>query len=100
MFDRTAVVETELTTSVELTAAPNPFEQETVMQFELHEASIVSLVVLDMTGKIVETVLPNTELGKGSHEAVFSANGRPAGVYVAMLKINGQSIARKLMLQR
>lgn len=62
-------------------AYPNPFLTSTTIPFALREASVVSLTVYDMNGKVVQ----ERDLGlrvAGNHEVALEANSLAAGVYI------------------
>jgi hypothetical protein len=61
---------------------PNPFNPSTQMQFDLPEASSVSLNVLDVLGRKVASLVEGVR-EVGSHTAVWSAEGFASGVYFA-----------------
>ena len=60
---------------------PNPFNPSTEIQFTLPKASKVSLVVYDMTGRVVNELIDRT-LEAGSHSVTWDASNLPSGVYV------------------
>jgi len=64
---------------------PNPFTGETTIEFELDEQSIVSLMVVDVRGKVVATLLNETNTYKGSHQTTFNAKGLSHGIYYCTL---------------
>jgi hypothetical protein len=61
---------------------PNPFNPSTQMQFDLPEASSVSLNVFDVLGRKVASLVEG-EREAGSHTAVWSAETFASGVYFA-----------------
>ena len=83
---------------------PNPFARRTTVPFEVGEAGPVSLAVYDLLGQRVR-VLVEGPLAAGAHRAVW--DGRDAaghhvasGVYVCVLRANGATTARKLLVVR
>ena len=59
---------------------PNPFSNSTVIRYRLAEAAHVLLVVHDMQGRVVATLV-NEEQGVGEHQARFDASALPTGIY-------------------
>lgn len=76
---------------------PNPFTSETTIEFELSEQSIVSLMVVDVRGKVVATLLNEANTYKGSHQAIFNAKGLSQGIYYCTL-IAGKKVATQKMV--
>ena len=65
-------------------AYPNPFTSATKIAFEIGEAGPVSLVVYDVLGREVATLVDGT-LAADRYEADFDARGLATGVYVYRL---------------
>ena len=84
-----------------LSSYPNPFNQSSVISFELRDASFVSLDIFDVTGRSIE--IQNFKpirkwIAAGSHSIVFNAEGLTSGVYFARLTAEDQSNFQKLVL--
>lgn len=82
--------------------APNPFNPETLIRFDLAGADPVKLTVYDALGHPVRTLVAG-RLGAGSHQVVWNgqdAAGTPvsSGVYFYRLRAGGQVETRKLLL--
>ena len=58
-------------------AAPNPFNPQTTIAFELPAHEAVSLRVFDVAGRLVKTMIDGEVYDQGHHEAVW--NGRDDG---------------------
>jgi hypothetical protein len=65
---------------------PNPFNSTTVMSYELRVKSGVRLVVCDLLGQEVATLV-NEEKPPGSYSVVWDATGLAAGVYFCRLEV-------------
>jgi|SaaInl8_200m_RNA_FD_contig_31_322307_length_2775_multi_10_in_0_out_0_2 hypothetical protein len=76
---------------------PNPFNPSTSINFTLEMESKVSLVVHDMRGAEVATLVSETR-PSGSYTASWNAAEATAGLYVYTLTTNGQSISKKMLL--
>jgi subtilisin-like proprotein convertase family protein len=83
--------------SLILSAYPNPFNASTEFNFELSQSSPVELVVFDLTGRHVATLL-NEQRAAGSYRVAFDAADLPSGVYIARLSTPSQSTAHKILL--
>jgi len=75
---------------------PNPFNPTTVVSYQLPEAGIVKLVVVDMLGREV-SVLVNERRETGVHDVRFDALGLSSGVYYYRLQA-GDLVATKRMV--
>ncbi len=80
-----------------LTASPNPFNPETVIDFSLPYSARIELTVFNALGEKV-AVLVEGYYPEGSHSAVFNASNLPSGIYFCRLQAKGISKVRKLML--
>jgi hypothetical protein len=83
---------------------PNPFNPETVIAFELAEARPVNLVIYDVLGRAVATLV-DAALSAGRYTAVWdgrTAGGEPAagGVYLYRLRAGSFVQTRTLTLLR
>jgi hypothetical protein len=76
---------------------PNPFNARTNIEFELLEDSPVELLVYDITGAVVATVV-NGEMEAGLHSVSWDASDVASGVYYYNLKAGGEESTRKMTL--
>lgn len=89
---------TGLPASIELKQNyPNPFNPETVISFSLDKPKNVSLVIYDMLGKEVKTLI-NGMVKPGEHKIKFDAAEIPAGVYFYTLKTGNEFTQTKKMI--
>lgn len=80
---------------------PNPFNPETRISFTLKEAGEVALVVYNVRGEIVRTLVSG-RLNAGAHMKVWDGkdnNGMtvPSGMYIYTLRINNFEEKRNMM---
>jgi len=78
-------------------ATPNPFNPTTVISYELEERAYATLMVYDVTGRLVATLVEG-ELPGGRHAATWEAEGVPSGVYFCRLTVGSFSETRKMVL--
>jgi photosystem II stability/assembly factor-like uncharacterized protein len=76
---------------------PNPFNPATKISFSLPKASFVKMVVFDITGKEVETLV-NENLTAGSFEIDFDALKLTSGVYFYRITTDGFADTKKMVL--
>lgn len=75
-----------LSTSIALgSVIPNPFTSATEIQFNIPEATHVSLQVYDVSGRMVRSLL-DEELGAGLHSIVLKGEDLTPGLYIFVLR--------------
>ncbi len=82
--------------------APNPFNPQTTITFDLPRASRVTLRVLDVAGRLVRTLVDG-DLPAAQHRAIWDGTddaGRrqPSGVYYYQLVTDDRVATRKMMM--
>ncbi len=77
---------------------PNPFNPTTTIEFHLPRTAQVPLVVFDVNGSAVATLLSGEKLEAGIHKLEFDASFLPSDAYVRRLKANGFEKAIKMTL--
>ena len=82
-----------------LGAAPNPFREATDLTFSLSAPARVSLVVVDVTGRRVATLV-DARRTAGIHRARLPGGSLPAGVYFAVLRVGAREESRRLIRLR
>lgn len=75
---------------------PNPFNPNTKIRFKIPDAGYVSLIIYDLLGREVKTIV-NNKLNAGVYEISFDASGFSSGTYIYRLIIDGKSIDTKKM---
>lgn len=78
---------------------PNPFNPETQIHFELPQDNSVRLVVHDLLGREVATLV-NEFRKAGKYDVVFTAGNLASGVYFYRLQAGTFSDVKKLLLLR
>lgn len=83
---------------------PNPFNPETVIKFNLPQASAVTLKVYNILGQVVNTLM-DEPLSAGSHSVMWdgkNAQGRDvaSGVYFYRINAGGYESIQKMTLLR
>ena len=77
---------------------PNPFNPTTVIRFDIPERTQVELVVYDILGRKVKTLIGNEIKNPGRYDVSFNANSLASGVYIYKLTAKNYSQARKMLL--
>ncbi len=78
---------------------PNPFNPSTKISFSIPKSSLVKIVVYDITGKEVETLV-NENLNAGSFEVDFNASKLTSGVYFYRITADGFNETKKMILTK
>ena len=78
---------------------PNPFNPGTKIKFELTGQSAVKLVIYDILGREIQTIL-NEKLGSGTHEIDFDGSNLPGGVYFCKLAAGNFIETKKMILMK
>ena len=83
--------------------APNPFNPQTTIAFELPEQGAVTLRVFDLHGRLVRVLVDGEVYTLGRHEAVWNGRddaGRQAasGTYFYRLEAGGYSETKRMVL--
>ncbi len=76
---------------------PNPFNPSTTIQYSLKESGKVDLVVYNMLGQKVISLI-NEFQNSGSHVVKFDASHLASGIYIYRFKANNFSASKKLLL--
>lgn len=78
---------------------PNPFNPSTVISFSLPTESNTRLVVYNVIGQEVATLLNGMQTA-GEHSVTFNASNLPSGIYYYKLDAAGISQIQKMVLAR
>tara|TARA_R110002096_G_scaffold434360_3_gene655708 strand:- start:9541 stop:12348 length:2808 start_codon:yes stop_codon:yes gene_type:complete len=76
---------------------PNPFNPTTNIEFNLPSSAKVTLTVYDVNGRLVATILNNSQRMAGQHAVSFNAENLASGVY--LYEINAVSVSGKSFAQ-
>jgi photosystem II stability/assembly factor-like uncharacterized protein len=76
---------------------PNPFNPSTNIRYDLWKNGFVKLVVFDVLGHEIETLV-NENQSAGTYEATFSANNYSSGIYFYKLSTENFSDVKKMIL--
>lgn len=77
---------------------PNPFNNATVIPFQLDQSGPVSLGIYDLAGRLVHDVLQSEDLPAGRHDRSVHADALPSGMYIYRLEAGAQSSTGKMLL--
>jgi hypothetical protein len=74
---------------------PNPFNPSTKISFTIPKADHVSLVVYDMLGKEISTLV-DSDLGAGTHTLTFDGKNLASGTYIYRIR-SGEFVQERTM---
>lgn len=78
---------------------PNPFNPTTTIKYFLPSATAVKLIVYDLLGKEVKTLI-NSFQQSGEHTIIFNGNSLSSGVYVYTLYAGNRTQSKKFILTK
>ena len=78
-------------------AFPNPFNPNTTIQYNVKNSESISLQVIDISGRVVETLLDDI-IEPGNHEITWNARNQSSGIYFVKLTSGERSQTQKLIL--
>jgi hypothetical protein len=78
-------------------ASPNPFNASTALNYELRDASYVSMKAYDTAGRLVATLVEGWR-GAGTHEVTFDGSALASGLYFARLRAGEFTAVQKMLL--
>jgi len=70
----------------QLTVYPNPFQNQTTIRFHLKEEQKVNLELYDIKGQLVQTLVNDVSLSKGTHNITVDGKNLAEGLYIYTLK--------------
>ena len=76
---------------------PNPFSQNTFVEFHVHDAQPVSLTVYDMLGKVVLQPMSKVVHVEGVHQIELHTSSLPNGVYLISVESNGEKTVKRVV---
>ncbi len=77
---------------------PNPSISSTLFHFELPEETRVSLVIYDLNGREIKTLIASTFLKAGSHSVQWNIPQTTSGIFVYQLRAGAHLLTRKGIL--
>ncbi len=78
---------------------PNPFQSQTLIEYQISQGSEVSITITDVMGKVIEKQeLGYQEVGKYPFE--FQSNQLPNGIYLCILEAGKQKNIHKMMIEK
>lgn len=77
--------------------APNPFTNQTVIEYSLAEPGEVRVDVFDVSGRLI-TTLVHEQKQTGTYRVIFDGAGLSSGIYLYRLQVNQKIFSKKFLL--
>ena len=79
---------------------PNPFNPSANINFSLKESEKISILIFDLNGRLINTLLSNQKMEPGNHNVIWNASLIPSGIYFVKIS-NGEKVYnQKIILQK
>jgi photosystem II stability/assembly factor-like uncharacterized protein len=92
------VSQQQVVDSLSIQIFPNPSQQSFTIQYVLPQAQNVTLEVFDVTGNLVETIVPSTFQNAGEQTETFSTSSLTSGNYFLQLISNNYSSSTSFII--
>jgi len=77
---------------------PNPFNPTTSINFGLPSEAQVSLVIYDILGRKIATLINNQAMAAGNYQRQFDASKLASGTYIYRLQADQKVEVKKMLL--
>jgi hypothetical protein len=97
--EKVIVLDPDIPLRLSVTATPNPFGEYTMLRFTLPRGGRTTLLVLDVMGRVVRTIV-DASLQLGTHSRILDLAGLPNGMYQCILRNEDTFTGTRLILVR
>ncbi len=92
------VINPNLPTDYALTGIyPNPFNSQTIIEYQLPKSGIANISVYDTQGRLVKSLIKQ-EVPAGRHRVIWNVGNESTGIYFCRYEAGGFSGTAKLVL--
>lgn len=84
--------------NLNLSVQPNPFSSHTNIIFSLSKEQPVTILVNDITGKLIYNVADKEYRTQGKQQITFNAGNLASGIYYVTMKTSNKSTTKKMIL--
>jgi hypothetical protein len=78
---------------------PNPFNGQTVVSYNLNEASTVSIQIMDVAGKVISTINEGTQAA-GAHNITVDGSTLAVGTYFYTLTAGNYQVTKRMVVSK
>ena len=82
--------------SIKLKNFPNPFQNQTTIEYELFHSGNMSLSLLDINGRFIRNLSKGTK-PKGIYKYNLNVNGLSDGVYLIRMQLDNTTVYKKIV---
>jgi hypothetical protein len=93
------VLQNSPTASSDLRSYPNPFSQQSTIQFSSSEQGYAEVIIMNLLGSQVANLFTG-ELSAGEHTFLWDASGIAPGMYECIIQLNGQVQRTAMILSK
>jgi len=94
----TTAIRSKVANNIELSIYPNPVVNAATLQFNLTESANVTVTMVDITGKTVQTTNAG-ELNTGLNEVTINRENLTSGLYFVTIKAGSYSASQKVIIK-
>lgn len=87
----------DLTEKMSIENYPNPFTEQTVINYVLEQDTRVNIKLFDGAGNLLRTLKENDFQETGTHSIQLNAKALPQGVFYIFIQTDNQSMSRKII---
>ena len=80
-----------------LQITPNPFQESTIIEYSLPDATMLSINLFDLNGQLIRS-LENKFQERGNYSKYLVKSNLEVGFYIVQLKTNSTTISKKIIL--
>ncbi|MFM2049073.1 MAG: hypothetical protein RI955_1621, partial [Bacteroidota bacterium] len=88
----------EISSAIDLKIYPNPFQQNTSIEFNLTEMKDVKILLFNIQGQLLNTLMDENKV-IGNHKVSLNADDLAAGQYILLIKTNDGMVVKKIVKQ-
>lgn len=86
----------ELNSNIDILISPNPFSDQTLLQFDLQNPSDVELIIYNLLGEKVFEI-PVQKMNTGKQQMKIYLPDQASGVLMYELRVNGNAVRGKMI---
>jgi len=85
-------------TPLVLNLVPNPFKEQTIIEYYLEESSPIKLVLTDLQGRLIKVLAEYDLQAVGKQQYIFSRHQLASGIYIVSLQTAKEVISKKMVI--
>jgi len=81
-----------------LTVYPNPFKNNTLIDYKINEKTNVTVRLLNTNGQVLKTVLPPSLQEKGDYQFQLNTPELSSGIYLIQLQTDKSILTKRIVV--